>query len=132
MTEALLVERAEDYTDRAKLEPRPLQLEFMQLVAISNDRVRESVADIGSLPRLPMQLIEKYADIAIRHATLKRYPDGWFAAIPGFQGVWAKERTEEQTLEVLKEVVLDWTLLKIENQDNDLPVVEEIDLNNVF
>jgi predicted RNase H-like HicB family nuclease len=92
-------------------------------------RVQEAILERESLPHLPMQLIEKYADIAARHATLKWYPDGWFAKIPGFQGVWAQERTEEKTLEVLKEVVADWTLLKIEHHDKDLPVLEEIDLN---
>jgi predicted RNase H-like HicB family nuclease len=128
----LLVEQAEDYTYKAELQPRPLRLELVQVVALVDERVRESVADIESLTRLPMQLIDKYADIAVQHANLKRYPDGWFATIPGFQGVWAEERTPEQALKVLKEVVLDWTLLKIEHQDNDLPVIEEINLNDVL
>jgi predicted RNase H-like HicB family nuclease len=98
--------------------------------SLTNERVHQSVVETKSLPRLPMQLIEKYTEIAIRHATLKRLADGeWFAKVPGFQGVWAAERSREQTLEELKEVVLDWTLLKIEHGDRDLPVVEEIDLN---
>ena len=54
---------------------------------------------------------------------------GWFAAIPDFEGVWASEPTGEETLGVLEETVLDWTILKIQHKDKDLPVLEEIDLN---
>lgn len=97
---------------------------------LTNERIRQSLAEAESLPRLPMQLIEKYSEVAARHATIKRLADGeWFAKIRDFQGVWAKERSREQALEVLEEVVLDWTLLKIQHGDRDLPVVEEIDLN---
>jgi predicted RNase H-like HicB family nuclease len=129
MTEALLVERVEDYTDKTELEPRPLRLEPLRAMPSLDERVRRGIADVEHLPRLPMQLIDKYVEVAMRHAILKRHSDGWFAAIHGFQGVWAKGRSEEQALEVLKEVLLDWTLLKIEHQDGDLPVIEEIDLN---
>src|SRR5215212_76198 len=115
MTEALMVERVEDYTDRPEPEIHKYGLEpqrvVLRAVMEENERVREGFADIDSLPQLPMQLIEKYADVAARHATLKRHPDGWVATILGFQGVWAKEGSKEQTLEALKEVVLDWTLL---------------------
>jgi hypothetical protein len=128
MTEALRIDRTEDYTPR-ELEPRLLRLESVQIEVGLDDRVLEGIEDVPSLPRLPMQLIEKYVEAAVRHAALKRHPDGWFASILSFQGVWAKERTKEQTLEVLKEVLWDWTLLKIEHQDHDLPVIEEIDLN---
>ncbi len=129
MTEAtLLVEQAEDYTSR-ELKPRPLQLAPLQEVPVLNERFLAGIADVENLTHLPMQLIEKYAEVAVRHAIFKRHPDGWVATIRGFSGVWAKERSEEQALEVLKEVVLDWTLLKIELRDHDLPVIEEIDLN---
>lgn len=132
MTEALLMEAAEDRTNEAELQPRPLRLEFVQVASLLNERVREGVADIESLTRMPMQLIEKYAEQAARHAILKRYPDGWLATIFGFPGVWAMEPTEEETRKVLEEVVLDWTLLKIEHGDNDLPVIEQINLNDVL
>jgi hypothetical protein len=128
MTEALRIDRTEDYTPR-ELEARPLRLESVQVEVGLDERFLAGIADVESLTRLPMQLIEKYVEVAVRHATLKRHPDGWFAEVPGFQGVWAKEHSEEYTLEVLKEVLLDWTLLKIERRDNDLPVIEEIDLN---
>ena len=133
MTEAVMIGRVKDYTDRPEPETHAYSLEplrlVVQVVVEENERVREGLADIGSLPRLPIQLIEKYAEVAVRHANLKQYPDGWVATILGFPGVWAKEHSKEQVLEVLKEVVLDWTLLKIEHRDHDLPVIEEIDFN---
>lgn len=134
MTQAVMVDRVEDFTDRPEPETHaygraPSRLVMVQVVVEENERIREGLADLGNLPRLPMQLIEKYVGVAARHAILKRYPDGWFATILGFPGVWAKERTREETLDVLKEVLLDWTLLKIEQRDHDLPVIEDIDLN---
>lgn len=99
-------------------------------ISAPNERVRQSLSEAEGMTRLPMRLIEKYSEIAVRHATLKRAADAeWFAKIPGFLGVWAKEGSREETLEVLQEVVVDWVLLKIEHKDRDLPVVEEIDLN---
>lgn len=95
-------------------------------------RLEQVLAERGELPDLPMQLIEKYADIAVRRANLKQIGGGkWFATIPGFQGVWASESTPERTLDELEEVVRDWTLLKIQHKDNDLPILEEIDLNGL-
>jgi len=92
--------------------------------------VLAAIEDADELPHLPMQLIERYADLAVGHATLKQVEDGeWFATIPGFPGVWAKEATEEKTLEVLREVVEDWAVLKIQHEHGDLPELEEIDLN---
>jgi predicted RNase H-like HicB family nuclease len=93
-------------------------------------RLKKALVERETLPSLPMQLIEKYADIAVRHANLKRLgAEGWYAEIPGFQGVWANEQSEAETLRVLKEVVIDWTLLKIQHKDDDLPIIEEINLN---
>lgn len=95
-------------------------------------RVVQLLQEAQSLPQLPMQVIEKYADIAVRHANLKRIGGGeWFASVPGFQGAWASESSSERTLEALKEVIMDWTLLKIQHNDEDLPVLEEIDLNGL-
>ncbi len=127
-----MVERVEDYTNRAEPERhtyRPEPLREIEPLAVE-ERVLERIADIESLPRLPMQLIKKYADLAVRHATLKQVEDGeWFATIPRFPGVWAKEATEERVREVLREVVEEWTVLKIQHKHGDLPELDEINLN---
>jgi predicted RNase H-like HicB family nuclease len=79
---------------------------------------------------LPMSLIDRYATLAVRQATVRRLDDGtWFAEIPGFDGVWADESSVADAIGVLKEVVFDWVLVKIEAEDRDLPVLGEIDLN---
>lgn len=98
---------------------------------VSDDLLQKIGPEIERFPQLPMQVIGKYAEIAAwRHGVPKRLPDGgWFAVIPGFEGVWASESSRELTLEALEEVVLDWTVFKIEHKDKDLPVLEEIDLN---
>src|SRR4051812_6064311 len=100
MTEVLRVDEVEDYTNRLEPESHLLRLELLSISPALDERVLKGIADIESLTRHPMQLIEKYAEVAVRHATLKRYPDGWVATILGFPGVWAKERSKEQTLEV--------------------------------
>ena len=95
-------------------------------------RLDQVLSERKTLPRLPMQLIGKYADIAVRHARLQQIGRGeWFADILGFQGAWASESSPKLTLEELREVVKDWTLLKIEHRDGDLPVIEEINLNGL-
>ena|SRR5215210_4603892 len=134
MTELVLREDQTNAIDRSldRSERPPEPVEDVDIDERVREQVREALSERESLPRLPVQVIDKYADIAIRHANLKRLPDGdWFAKIPGFQGVWASESSEEQTLGVLKEVVVDWALLKIEHKDNDLPVIEEINLNDL-
>lgn len=79
---------------------------------------------------LPVQLIGRYAKLAVRSALVERLDDGsWYAAIPGFPGVWAQADSEKGATEGLEAVVWDWTLLKIQDKDRDLPLVDTIDLN---
>ena len=79
---------------------------------------------------VPMQLIEKYADLAVRRADVVKTEDGtWSAEIPGMPGVWSDEKSIAETIDVLREVVFDWALVKIESGDTDLPILDDIDLN---
>ncbi len=129
MTEATLDRTYVRDPERHTYRPEPLRSR-RRPEPLLNERVRRSIADIESLTRLPMQLIEKYAALAVRHAVLKQVEDGeWFATIPNFRGVWAKDATEEKTLEALREVVVDWAVLKVQHEDRDLPELEEINLN---
>jgi hypothetical protein len=123
-----MTEQIIDRTD--SLEVKQDRSEFLP-ETVSDDLLREIGPEVEQFPQLPMQIIGKYAEIAAwRHGASKRLPDGgWFATIPGFEGVWASEPSLEQTIEALEAVVLDWTLVKIEHKDKDLPVLEEIDLN---
>lgn len=97
----------------------------------TEEQVRHLAEEASRFPRLPLQIIEKYADMAARrYAILKQLEDGeWFIKAQGFPGVWANGESQEQAIKSLREVIFDWAVLKIEHKDRDLPVVEEIDLN---
>ena len=68
-------------------------------------------------------MITEYISAALKKAEYKRLEDGsWFAEIPGFDGVWANGETVEICRSELSEVLEEWLILKI--RDNDpLPVV---------
>lgn len=79
---------------------------------------------------LPMQLIRRYALLATQRAVTEKLDDGsWYAEVAKLPGVWAQGASEKETLTALESVVRDWALLKIVDQDKDLPVIDEVDLN---
>lgn len=79
---------------------------------------------------LPVQLIKRYAMLAALRADTERLDDGsWYADIRGFPGVWAQGDSEDEAREEIETVVRDWTVLKILDEDRDLPVIGMIDLN---
>jgi predicted RNase H-like HicB family nuclease len=78
------------------------------------------------------QLVEKFLVAAMKKALHSQLEDGtWWAEIPGFKGVWANAGSLKGCLEELKEVLHEWLLLKREHQDRDIPIIEEINLNDV-
>ncbi len=68
-------------------------------------------------------MITEYVKAALEKATYKRLEDDtWFAEIEGFEGVWANAETVELCRSELMEVLEEWIVIKI--SDNDpLPVV---------
>lgn len=79
---------------------------------------------------LPVQLIKRYAALAARRAGVERLDDGsWYTEVRNFPGVWAQGDSEEEAIKELETAVRDWTLIKIQDKDRDLPVIDEIDLN---
>lgn len=81
---------------------------------------------------LPMQLIHDYVEQAVRHANVVKQDDGQsLATIEGFAGVWSKEASHKEALDVLEEVVFEWVLLKLHDQDHDIPVLGSLDLNTL-
>ena len=73
-------------------------------------------------------MLSEYIQKALEKAEYKKLEDGtWFAEIPGFEGVWANGQTVEQCRTELLEVLEEWLLLKI--RDNDpIPEIEGTDL----
>lgn len=53
----------------------------------------------------------------------------WVATIPGFDGVWADGRTQQEAAQSLKSVLDGWLQLKVLDRDGDIPVINGINLN---
>lgn len=69
-------------------------------------------------------MLNEYMDKAMQHAQYERIEDGtYFAAIPGFEGLWANGSTEQECKRELREVLEGWILLGIAHHDA-LPEVE--------
>lgn len=63
-------------------------------------------------------MLTEYISQKLSQARYKILEDGtYFGEIPGFQGVWASEKTLEKCRETLQEVLEEWLILKL--QDND-------------
>jgi predicted RNase H-like HicB family nuclease len=81
---------------------------------------------------MPMQLISQYAQAAVRHAVTRQLEDGtWFAEVKGFEGAWSTEGSQKEALDVLEDVIFEWVILKIRDEDRDLPVIDSLDLNTL-
>ena len=73
-------------------------------------------------------MITEYCQKALRKAQYRKLEDGtWFAEIPGFDGVWANANTVEECRGELVEVLEEWLILKI--RDNDpIPKVNNLQI----
>ena len=73
-------------------------------------------------------MLSDYMDKAMQHAQYERIEDGtYFATIPGFEGLWANGKTEEECRKELREVLEGWILLGIAHHDT-LPEVDGLKL----
>jgi len=73
-------------------------------------------------------MLFEYIQKALERAQYKRLDDGtWFAEIPGFEGVWANAKTVEECRHELMEVLEEWLVLKIRDQD-PIPEIEGVDI----
>jgi predicted RNase H-like HicB family nuclease len=78
--------------------------------------------------RQEVNMLLEYTQKALEKAEYKKLDDGtWFAEIPGFEGVWANANTVEECRTELLEVLEEWLILKL--RDNDpIPEIEGIGL----
>ena len=73
-------------------------------------------------------MLTAYIQAAMKRATYKLLEDGaYFGEIPGFQGVWASEKTLEGCRASLQEVLEEWLLLQL-RENEDVPTLEGIRL----
>ncbi|HEY8325859.1 MAG: type II toxin-antitoxin system HicB family antitoxin [Ktedonobacterales bacterium] len=70
-------------------------------------------------------MFAEYLQAAMRHAVYEQLEDdkSYYGSIPGFQGVWGNAPTLEACREELLEVLEDWVLFRIANQQS-LPTVD--------
>lgn len=74
-------------------------------------------------------MILEYVQAAMGHATYEILPDdgSFYGEIPECRGVYANARTLEGCREVLREVLEEWILVRV-NKDLVLPVIDGIEL----
>ena len=73
-------------------------------------------------------MLLNYIQKALEEAEYKRLENGtWYAEIPEFQGVWANGKNIEECRRELQEVLEEWLVLKI--RDNDIiPRIEDAEI----
>jgi predicted RNase H-like HicB family nuclease len=73
-------------------------------------------------------MITEYCQKALRKAQYRKLEDGtWFVEIPGFTGVWANGESVEGCRLELIDVLEEWLILKLRDQD-PIPHVDGVSL----
>ncbi len=74
-------------------------------------------------------MIQKYIETAIKKAEYKKLDDGtWFCEVPELKGVWSNGNTIESCREELIEVLEEWLLIKIKD-DDPIPTINGVGLS---
>jgi predicted RNase H-like HicB family nuclease len=74
-------------------------------------------------------MLTKYIEKAMRLAKYELIEDGtYWGDIPGFQGVWGNAPTLEECREELQSVLESWLVLKLWDNDDDIPVLGRLSL----
>jgi predicted RNase H-like HicB family nuclease len=74
-------------------------------------------------------MLTRYIREAMKRARYKTLEDGsWFGEIPGLVGVWANEPSRSECRAVLQEVLEEWLILKIRD-DDPIPRIGRIGLS---
>ena len=73
-------------------------------------------------------MLSQYIQKKLKEARYKILKDGaYFGEIPGLPGVWANARNLEDCRGELREVLEDWLLLKVRNQEKVPGFVLKVD-----
>ena len=85
----------------------------------------EPPADDGTVPE---RLIELWAEVAVSHAMVRTIndPAGLVATVAGIDGAWGFGQSEDEALDDLRSVLVDWASLKLEDGDDDIPSMEGV------
>ncbi len=75
-------------------------------------------------------MLTSYIQEAMKRASYKLLEDGtFFGEIAELPGVWANGETLEACRQELQEVLEDWLLLKLRDNDDDIPALQGISLS---
>ncbi len=74
--------------------------------------------------------VERWAKVAVSHAVVRTIndPAGVVATVAGIDGAWGFGQSEDEALEDLRSVLVDWASLKLEDGDDDIPSMEGVHL----
>jgi predicted RNase H-like HicB family nuclease len=77
-------------------------------------------------------MLTAYIAKALERATFEGPEDGkWYGEIPLCPGVWAIGDSQEECRSELQEVLEEWLILKLRDNDPDIPVIDGICLHGV-
>lgn len=77
-------------------------------------------------------MLTAYIAKVLGQATFEGPEDGkWYGEIPVCPGVWATGESEEACRRELQEVLEGWLILKLRDNDPDIPVIDGISLYGV-
>lgn len=87
-------------------------------------------ADAPTAADVRRKLIVLWADIAVRHAIVRRSedPDELIATVTDLPGAWGAGATPDEALSDLHSVLIGWATLKLDDGDRDIPDMEGIRL----
>jgi predicted RNase H-like HicB family nuclease len=75
-------------------------------------------------------MLTEYIAKAMDKAVYERLSDGgWYGEIPPCRGVWATGETKEECARALQEVLEGWLVLKLRDNDPDIPVIDGVSLD---
>ena len=87
-------------------------------------------ADTAAVADVRHKLIVLWADVAVRHAIVRRSedPDELIATVTDLRGAWGAGATPDEALGDLHSVLIGWATLKLDDGDRDIPDMEGIRL----
>ena len=85
-----------------------------------------------SLAKETPGIITRFITAAMKQTKVEILDDDdgrFYGEIPPCRGVWATGKTKEECLGSLREVLEEWTMFKLRDNDKDFPVLDNVDLN---
>jgi len=87
--------------------------------------------DLTNVRTTYFSLKNLYIDSALKLAKYEEMPDGEvYGEIIECPGVWAKQKSKTKCQKELQKVLSDWIDIKLDDNDNDIPVIKHINLNS--